>query len=190
MSAKLSEKIYTLIRNDIVGGRINEQTIFTEQNLAQKYGVSKAPIKEALHLLCADGYLLAFPRKGYLIKHYTAMDIRYLSQIRRPLEKLAVCLAIDNATDEQIQSLIQYRGQSNQLTDPSQTSNAKFHMTLATISGNPYLPDTLQPIINNISRYFIAVNEDFESHGRIVRALLARNKDDAIAAIEDDLVRR
>ncbi len=187
MSSKLSTKIYTSIRDDIVKGIISEQEFLTEKDLAEKFDVSKAPVRDALHLLCSQGYLVSYPRKGYMVSRYTQRDIQDMQQIRLPLERLAVTLAIQNASDDEIESLRQFSALASNTTDPSQTNNTRFHMRLAEISGNRQLPITLQELITKVSLYWIEVNHDWGYHEQLVDALLRRDLAGALQALESDL---
>ena len=189
MEEKLSNSIYTDIRDKIIRGEIDDRTFLTESDLAKQYGVSKAPIRDALHLLCSNGYLVSYPRKGYMVKLYNRTEIEQMQQVRLHLEKLSIELVIANATDEQISALRKYNEQYEYVTDPDMSNNARFHMGLARISGNPYLAATLEPLIHNISRYWIEANFDFRHYLAIIDALLQRDLPLALQALEADFTR-
>lgn len=189
MSSKLSTRIYNSIREGIVKGMISEQEFLTEKSLAEKYEVSKAPVRDALHLLCSQGYLVSYPRKGYMVSRYSQKDIQEMHQIRLPLEQLAVTLAIQNATDEEIESLRQFSKLTGDTPDPHQTNNTRFHLRLAEISGNSKLPIVLQELITKVSLYWIEVSNGGEYHEQIIDALLQRDLDAALQALEADLVK-
>lgn len=109
--------------------------------MAEKYQVSKAPVRDALHLLVKQGYLVSYPRKGYMVNRFSIDEINQIQMIRRQIEHLSVELVIKNATDEQIQSLYAYTDKKNQ-----EEGNSEFHLALAGISGNKFLPETLQEL--------------------------------------------
>lgn len=186
MGEKLSVGIYTDIRDKIIRREIDDRTFLTENELAKQYSVSKAPIRDALHLLCSNGYLVSYPRKGYMVKLYTRSEVEQMQQVRLHLEKLSIELVIANASDEQIKDLRKYNEQYEYVTDPSMSNNARFHMGLARISGNPYLVSSLEPLINNISRYWIETSFDFKPHLEIIEALLKRDLSLALKCLESD----
>lgn len=189
MEEQLSAKIYRHIQQDILSHAIDEQTFLTENELAQKYQVSKAPVRDALHLLCAQGYLTSFPRKGYLVRRYSRAEVRKIQQVRTHLEKLAVTLAVRQASEEDILSLGAYLQdpQSRSETDPENTSNSAFHMRLAEISGNEYIVSILRDLLHKICIVWIGEDFDVASHQAIIDALLQRDEAKALAALERDL---
>ncbi len=77
MAEKLSSKIYNSIKADIDSGVIDGRSFLSEAQLAKQFGVSKAPVRDALHLLCSQGYLISYPRKGYMLNLYSSESIRY-----------------------------------------------------------------------------------------------------------------
>ena len=187
MEEQLSNKIYRQIQHDILARTIDERMILTENELVQKYGVSKAPVREALHLLCAQGYLISYPRKGYLIRVYSRAEIRKIQQLRAHIEKLSVILAIQNASDEEILSLREYLTQQDPQADPDKANNTLFHMRLAELSGNEYIPETLRGLIHKICLIWIEQEFDIASHAAIMNALLERDTEKALLALEKDL---
>lgn len=189
MEEQLSAKIYRHIQQDILSHAIDEQTFLTENELAQKYQVSKAPVRDALHLLCAQGYLTSFPRKGYLVRRYSRAEVRKIQQVRTHLEKLAVTLAVRQASEEDILSLGAYLQdpQSRPETDPENASNSAFHMRLAEISGNEYIVSILRDLLHKICIVWIGEDFDVASHQAIIDALLQRDEAKALAALERDL---
>ena len=189
MEDRLSKKIYDSLLEDILSGEIGGQIFLSEALVAEKYGVSKAPVRDALHLLCSQGYLISFPRKGYTIKIHSDQDLREMQQVRLHLEKLSVELTIQNASGKDIDSLRQFiHTQRVEFeTDPRKTWNTMFHMRLAEISGNKFLPEALQGLLHFVSRVHIRASTDFAEHELIVEALKNRNLPKAIEYLEKDL---
>jgi len=122
MAEKLSEKIYSQLRREIEAGKIDGRTILSECQLATEFNVSKAPVRDALHLLCSQGYLISLPRKGYMVN-----------------------IVIERAADAEIESLRTLISDGCDAKTASETSNAMFHMKLAELSGNKYLPSSRYP---------------------------------------------
>lgn len=187
MEEQLSKTIYRQIQTDILSRVIDDRTILTENELAKKYGVSKAPVRDALHLLCAQGYLISYPRKGYLIRTYSNAEIRKIQVVRTHIERLSVMLAVENATDDEINSLRAYVRPQEPEIDPEKTNNNMFHMRLAEISHNDYVPVVLRELIHKVCIVWIDQHFDVESHKAIVDALLERDEEKALAALEYDL---
>lgn len=185
---RLSEKIYNQIKADIESGVIDSRTFLSESQVAQQFEVSKAPVRDALHLLCNQGYLASYPRKGYMVNLFTADEINQIQTIRREIEKLSLRLVIDNATDEEIASLRECISDASDARTGAETSNAQFHMKLAQISGNKYLPEVLSDLIYKASQTQLGVKQvQPNRHSEIIDALLERDLSRAQALLDEDI---
>ena len=76
----LKNQIYNAILNGILSGEFKPEQILTERELVDKYGCSKAPVREALITLCNDDILRSFPRYGYENQPAARPPISYLSE--------------------------------------------------------------------------------------------------------------
>ena len=71
--------------------------------------------------------------------------------------------------------------------DPDKANNTLFHMRLAELSGNEYIPETLRGLIHKICLIWIEQAFDIDSHTAIMNALLERDTEKALIALEQDL---
>lgn len=184
---KLSTKIYEDIRSDIIQGKYNARDFLSESMIARKYGVSKAPVKEAMHTLVSQGYLIIYPRKGYMVNILSNDEINQIQTIRRELGVLSVRLAIKNATDKQIESLRFYKDTVEKNMDPRETVNSKFYIELAKISGNQFLPETVSPLVNKASMRNIREEADTVHFDKIIDAMLERDEEKAVKYLLEDI---
>lgn len=187
MAEKLSTKVYYSIRDDIISGAIGSKTFLNEGEVGAKFGVSRAPVRDALHLLCEQGYLISFPRKGYMVNTYTNAEINKMQEIRLWLERLSIHLAILNATDEEIESLREFTREQYNSKAPEQSNNFKFHMRLAEIGDNEFLPLQLKDLVNKASLSRITSDSDLKRHDAIVDALLKRDEKEAVRRLDEDI---
>lgn len=187
MEEKLSSKIYTEIRKDILDGAYSPRDFLSEAQIAAKYGVSKAPVKEALHILADQGYLISYPRRGYMVNTYSDQEIDDIQEIRKTIESLCVRLAIRRASDKEIEDLRFYKNETDHNLDPRETINARFHIGLAKISGNPFLPETLQPLVNKASMSQIKRDPDTDNFDKIIDAMLQRDETAALYWLDQDI---
>lgn len=187
MEETLSARIYNQLRDDIDRGHIGDKEFLTESQLARKFGTSKGPVKDALHILCSQGYLISFPRKGYLVNRFSIEEINQMQDVRRYIEKQCAILAIQNASDEQIRSLYQYTQAGIETSDPEKMSNTLFHIHLAEITGNVYWVEALKPLLYRASRIKVGTEFNLAKHIKIVDALLKRDTELAVKCIEDDI---
>lgn len=187
MKESLTEKIYTELRDKILDGKITSREFISESQIAQEYAVSKAPVKQALHILASQGYLVSYPRKGYMVASYDNGEVNQIQEIRRCLESLCVRLAIQSASDEEILSLRMYEGMDQNSLDPRSAINTQFHNRLAEISGNKFLPETLRPLILKSTMSNIRSAPDIEHFEKIVQAMLDRDEELAVKLLCEDV---
>ncbi|WP_134702439.1 GntR family transcriptional regulator [Ammoniphilus sp. YIM 78166] len=86
----LSNLIKQSITEDIILGKIQPGEKLIETKYAEEFGTSRAPIREAFYLLTLEGFAQKIPRKGTVVRGYTAEEIKDLLEIRIFLENLAV----------------------------------------------------------------------------------------------------
>ena len=178
MKEKLSEKIFAQLRGDIIAEKYTARDFISESEIAERYGVSKAPVKDALHLLADQGYLVSYPRKGYMVNTFTNEEVNQIQQIRRCLETLCVQLAIENATDEEIGRLRDTTIGADMSESPEQTVNYRFHM--GTRHRRPsQTRKTLEKLVNIASMTQIRRRPDYSNFHHIIDALLARDQEQA-----------
>ena len=187
MDEKLSDKIYKEIIKNIIDGTYSERDFISEAQIATKYGVSKAPVKEALHILSEQGYIVRYPRRGYMINAYSREEINQIQDIRRSLESLCLKKIIETASDSDIQALLPKESSPEQAVDPRSTANVSFHLGLAKLSGNPFLVDTLQKYIYIATIYNMSAAPDMNNFRHIVEALLKRDEEEAIEWLLTDI---
>lgn len=187
MEEKLSIKIANEIRMDIIHGAYHPREILSESDMAKKYGVSKAPVKEAMHSLCDQGYLVSYARRGYMINLYTDAEINEMQEIRRSLEGVCVKRAIERASDAQIEALRNFEDNGIRELDPRETINTKFHLGLAELSGNSFMPEVLKPILSRIGMSKIDFEADTGHFIKIIDAMLARDEEAALRYLYEDI---
>ena len=84
------ERIAQVLADEIVERTLLSGERLQEQKLAERFGTSRAPIREALYLLVREGLVERVPRRGAVVKRYSAREIRELYKIRVNLEELAL----------------------------------------------------------------------------------------------------
>lgn len=180
-------EIYTKVKNGIDRGEIDDRDFLNEGQLAEQFGSSKGSVKVALQILCSQGYLVSYPRKGYMIHRFTKEEVNQMQVIRKQIEMLSVQLVIAHAADDEIRSLYQYTEEASESDDPVNMNNTLFHLRLAEISGNAYMAETLEPLLCRASRIMVGEKSDSDRHRMIIEALLARDIQTAQARIDEDI---
>lgn len=91
---RLSDRIYNIIRNDILSGNLRPGQHLALEEIARNLGVSTTPVRDALSLLAADGLVDWRPRRGAYVAHLTPKAVEELYQLREFIECAAVDFAI------------------------------------------------------------------------------------------------
>ncbi len=150
MSMSLKEKIHNELLKKIIKNEYSMKEFLNEGNLAKQFGVSKAPVREALIQLCNEGIIRSIPRSGYQIIQLTERDIWEATQFRIILEIEALKLYAHKLQDYQIQQLedmtcgTEYTKLGKKVSlEQWWENNAEFHITLSSFAKNTILTDAL-----------------------------------------------
>lgn len=91
--------IYDYIRKAIIHGDLAIGTTFTDNEIAEEFGVSRTPVREAVQKLESNGYIERVPMKGNRVSGLSPHELAYSFAIRKALETLAIRYAALNATE-------------------------------------------------------------------------------------------
>src|SRR5438874_11414386 len=89
----LRDKVVDELRRRIIDGVYEPGDRLTEERLADDFGVSRNPVREAIRVLEAEGFLRAQPRRGDVVAQMSVQDVEDLFDVRMSLEELAARLA-------------------------------------------------------------------------------------------------
>lgn len=185
------EQTYKALRDAIQSGKLKPGTRLREIDLAERLGISRTPIREALSRLQSDGLVVNEPNRGMIV---TVLDRRMVSELyvmRQVLEGTAAGLAARHASDEEIAGLREIADRDKNYTDPQMlaANNRLFHEALYQSAHNRYLLKTLNTLRESMAllgNTTLAIpgrsRTALQEHQRIVDALERR---DAAAAEEE-----
>lgn len=103
-SEDLRSRIHRTLRRRFAEGRYGDGDLLTEQGVADEFGVSRTPAREALGMLASDGFLLQEGR-GFVLPRWRPEDIALTFEVRARLEPAAVRLAAERASDDELAAL-------------------------------------------------------------------------------------
>jgi len=157
--ASLVDQAYLRLRNEILTCILAPGQVVSERELAQRYEVSKTPIREALTRVCHDGLVQRLSGRGYIIAPITIQYIRDLFDLRLVLELAAAERAARNAAPTQIAALQEMSAISYCLEDPAShaaflRTNRDFHLALAAAADNRRLVELLEGLLIEMDRLF------------------------------------
>jgi DNA-binding GntR family transcriptional regulator len=159
-SVPIREKVYDVIREEILNGDIVPGQRIIEARLAEQIGASRTPVREALHLLEKEGLLESIPRVGYCVKPLDWSEVEEICHIRAVNEALAARWAIKRIGRKELLAL------ENNLTmaeheiingNPKSFVNrdAEFHDIIAKASGSERLVELCEVLRRHMLRYRI-----------------------------------
>lgn len=200
-SRSLTQKAYRDIKEEILTGDLRPGDMVLTKQLAEKYGISRTPVHDALKMLCQEGLVEVISRVGYVISPMSVKDAQEIFDLRLALELLAVERAIDRVMPRDIEVFSEMEekframGQSLSTDDPdflrrAIESHREFHLTLASLSGNRRLVDALGRLLDESERVQLLDPQSRRinfmispQHRRIVEALAAGDRQTARDAL-------
>jgi len=147
----LKEEVYEGIRQDIMDGTFLPGDLLKERELAERYSVSKTPVREALSMLEQDNLVKTIPRAGYMVTQLTFRDLQEVCQLRIILEPMAARLAAENLTDEDLEQLEELTVTSD--PEEARLFNRRFHLLIARASGNSRLARMIEQLVDDMDRW-------------------------------------
>lgn len=190
----LKNRIYAELRRSIIMGRRPLGEKIDVREVAERYGTSITPIREALQMLHQEGLVTIKPHSGYLVTQLTLKQLRDLFELREILELAAVERAAARATEKHIEELETvyqgYTGDDDESYDRYTAENRRFHCLIAEATGNRELVEVLGHLHDRLARFMVirqAGQNMKRSHGRIVDALRSRDADMARQALLEEL---
>ena len=196
----LSERIHDSVLEAICSGELKAGERVTQEELAQKFGVSRQPVLQAMMLLRREGFLVETGRKGVCVAPLDVEKAHNLYVVRGALDGAAARLAAGRASPE-----LMHRGRL--LLDVGRRAAASghvpsvieadidFHLFIYEASGNPLIGETAQPHWQHLRRVMAAaLSEDdlrvnvWDEHEGILRAIEAGQTAEAEALARDHAV--
>ena len=156
----LRDVVFNTLRQAILRGELQPGERLMEIQLAQRLGVSRTPVREAIRKLELEGLVLMIPRKGAEVADITEKSLRDVLEVRKALEELAVQLTCDKITKEQIRELEQAAEQfkktlkSNDITEIAEV-DVRFHDIIYLATDNQKLILLLNNLREQMYRYRI-----------------------------------
>lgn len=101
----LRDVVFKTLRQAILRGELKPGERLMEIKLANKLGVSRTPIREAIRKLELEGLVLMIPRRGAEVAEITEKSLNDVLEVRKALEELSVQLACERITPEQVEEM-------------------------------------------------------------------------------------
>ena len=195
----LRDVVFNTLRRAILKGELEPGERLMEIALANKLGVSRTPIREAIRKLELEGLVVMIPRKGAEVARITEKDLRDVLEVRTSLEKLAIELACDRITEDDIYDLkLACKNFEESFGKDALTTIAEkdvaFHDIIFRSTKNARLIQILNNLREQMYRYRLEYLKDTQSHDRLVEehqrivdAIIDKNKEEAVRLIQEHI---
>jgi DNA-binding GntR family transcriptional regulator len=189
----LSARVYNQIKNLILCNEIMPGQKLHHQQLSERLGVSRTPIREALTRLVQEGYVSFLPNRGFTCKEIRMQEAEELYELREALEAFALERAIATLTDQALHDLrvkmnAYGRDVQNRFTRDRLVYDQDLHLQIAELTGNQTLKNTLSHVFERIvlkrrTDGLYDAARGVVAHQEHLRLLEAMERRDAPAAI-------
>ncbi|NWF91706.1 MAG: GntR family transcriptional regulator [Syntrophaceae bacterium] len=182
------EKVYEYLKSAILSGRFDPGTRLAEEHLARETGVSRTPVREALHKLELEGLVKPLETRGFIVSRDSKEEVEELFEIRAVLEGYALRVISQTISDGHLEELNVFIEKAedalrNGRTDEVYRWNTKFHDTLHQMVTDKH---RLHRLMVNVRKYALryrrntlkypdGVRRTIDGHRKIVLALKLRD---------------
>lgn len=179
----LRDVVFHTLRESILKGELEPGERLMEIQLAEKLGVSRTPVREAIRKLELEGLAIVLPRRGAIVAQITVSDLKDVLEVRTALEELTIELACKRITTEELEQLkecfyeFQKAARGRDLTVIVEADVA-FHDVIYKASRNHRLIQILNNLREQMYRYRLEYIKDeakrlllIEEHKGIVQAI-------------------
>lgn len=186
---QIADWIFHCLKAELIDGTVKAHEILVEGTVAERFGVSRGPAREALQRLRRTGLVKALPRVGYMVTGVSLRDFNEVFQIRLALEPLATELTTERVQRRQVSPdrLIELATAVNHIDEEHSDRGARvaelnhdFHLEIATLSGNRRLEHGISPLLDDMSRVMRVLAYDetafsalVDDHPKLVDCILA-----------------
>ena len=188
----LRDVVFETLRDAIITQVLKPGERLMEIQLADEMGVSRTPVREAIRKLELEGLVIMVPRKGAYVAGVSMKDLHEVYEVRAALEMLAVSLAAERITDEELDALErQVLRESEEEANENENTldnivyiDTTFHDIIYQAANNQRLVQFLNILQEQLQRFRAASlsrpgrsKTALEEHKQIIEALAERNGD-------------
>lgn len=190
----LRDVVFNTLRQSILIGELKPGERLMEVHLADRLGVSRTPIREAIHKLAQEGLVTIIPRRGAEVAQITEKSMNDVLEVRRALDTLCVELACDRITEEGLEELraaCDYFEQCVRTKDNKKIAQADvaLHDIIVRATGNQRLIQLVNNLSEQMYRYRFEYIKDSSQHETLVKehriiyqSIVRKDKETAAAA--------
>lgn len=160
----LTERAYLRLRHEVEAGLLTAGQRLDERALSERYGVSRTPLRHALERLVHDGLAQRSPYQGIFVSSFSATDVENLYAVRSALEQLAVRLAVERASAEDLAQVRELAERCRDFGEHGDTAglgeaDRHFHEAIVIASQNDVLVGVLRTLRRQVHAVRSFANE-------------------------------
>ena len=195
----LRDVVFNTLRQEILFGTLKPGENLREVALANRIGVSRTPVREAIRMLEIEGLVVMQPGKGAKVAEITRKELEDVLEVRNALEKLAIELACERMTEEQLaalkKNLLQFK-EAVQIKDVTKLAaiDEEFHDIIFNATDNKRLINLLNSFKDQMYRFrfeYLKDSSNYErlvtEHERVITGLEQKDADAAKSSISDHI---
>ena len=196
----LSARVYHEIKALILRNQIMPGQKLQHQDLSDRLGVSRTPVREALTRLVQEGYVSLLPNRGFICKEINLQEAEELYDLREALEAFAVEQAVQKLDDNVLERLRQKmelygRDIQKRFTRERLVYDQELHLEIAEIAGNETLTKALRQVFERIvlKRKTDGLYDQarglsaHQEHLRLLEAMARRDVDKAVSIVREHI---
>lgn len=169
----LRDVVFNTLRQAILTGELKPGERLMEIHLANKLGVSRTPIREAIRKLELEGLVTMIPRRGAEVAQITGKSLQDVLEVRRSLDALCAELACERISDAEIAAL---EAACKEFEEATYTRDARviaaadvaLHDIIIKATDNNRLVQLVNNLAEQMYRYRFEYIKDYSMHGRLV----------------------
>ena len=191
----LRDVVFNTLRQAILVGELKPGERLMEIHLADKLGVSRTPIREAIRKLELEGLVIMIPRRGAEVAQITGKSLQDVLEVRRSLDALCAELACERISEEEIEALGEACRKFEEATHTGDTrtiaaADVELHDIIIEATGNGRLVQLVNNLAEQMYRYRFEYIKDASQHARLVQehndmyqSILRKDKESAARAV-------
>jgi DNA-binding GntR family transcriptional regulator len=159
------ERVLADLRQEIIAGRLRPGDRLVERELAERFGVSRVPVREAIRALVAEGFVHFETPRRIVVRRLNPADVKELFELREALEVYAAGLAASRATPQdlaEVEELLDRAAEATGAGDAEAITdiNSRLHDRIVAMARNSLLIAALEPVAGRL-RWMTRRNEEW-----------------------------
>lgn len=190
LSKNKTNYLYLTLREKLITCVYPPGTMLNEMQLAQEYGVSRTPIREAISRLESDGYIKVMPKKGIYVTDISITDVMQIFQTRIEIEPVALKLAAPYLDENEILMFKEKLNDDTLSIPDSVRLDTAMHLFIIEHCGNRYIIEIMRKVFDDNTRIVIAskqnqvkIHDAKKEHLQILDSLIQKDDIDHTAEL-------